>query len=107
MLLLTLQLILLYGGWTPSVPLELYIVLSKLFFQITHGLIIIAGKNVFRLRSSEFIRNWRAIQSYTHFYMFPDHPEFYAHYLMKNVKNDNVYATNFRLNVLCVVDLLN
>ena len=34
--------------------------------------------------------------------MFPDHPEFYAHYLMKNVKNDNVYATNFRLNVLCL-----
>ena len=34
--------------------------------------------------------------------MFPDHPEFYAHYLMKNVKNDNIYATNFRLNVLCL-----
>ena len=34
--------------------------------------------------------------------MFPDLPEFYAHYLMKNIKNDNVYATNFRLNVLCL-----
>ena len=34
--------------------------------------------------------------------MFPDLPEFYAHYLMKNIKNNNVYATNFRLNVLCL-----
>ena len=34
--------------------------------------------------------------------LFPKHPEFYAHYLMKNAKNGNVYSTNFKLNVLCL-----
>ena len=35
--------------------------------------------------------------------LFPESPEFYSHYLMKNVKNNNVYATNFKLNVLCLL----
>ena len=34
------------------------------------------------------------------FDLFPEHPEFYARYLMTNVKNQNVYTPNFALNVL-------
>ena len=34
------------------------------------------------------------------FNLFPEHPEFYARYLMTNVKNGNVYTPNFALNVL-------
>ena len=34
------------------------------------------------------------------FDLFPEHPEFYAKYLMTNVKNGNVYTPDFALNVL-------
>ena len=31
--------------------------------------------------------------------------KFYSHYLMRNTKNGNVYASNFRLNVLCLSNI--
>ena len=34
------------------------------------------------------------------FTLFPEYPEFYAHYAMKNIKNDNVYSDKLLLNVL-------
>ena len=34
------------------------------------------------------------------FDLFPEYPEFYARYLLTNVKNHNVYTPNFALNVL-------
>ena len=32
--------------------------------------------------------------------LFPDHPEFYARYLLTNVENGNIYTTIFGMNVL-------
>ena len=37
---------------------------------------------------------------YLPFTPFKDYPEFYATYLMKNVKNDHVYSDKFKLSVL-------
>lgn len=34
------------------------------------------------------------------FTLFPEHPEFYAHYVMKNIINNNIYSDKLRLNVL-------
>ena len=34
------------------------------------------------------------------FTLFPDHPEFYAHYAMKNIINNNIYSDKLLLNVL-------
>lgn len=34
------------------------------------------------------------------FTLFPDYPEFYAHYAMKNVNNDNIYSDKMLINVL-------
>jgi len=36
------------------------------------------------------------------FTLFPDYPEFYAHYRLMNVKNHQIYNDKFRLNVLCL-----
>ncbi|MBR5969670.1 MAG: PD-(D/E)XK nuclease family transposase [Lachnospiraceae bacterium] len=49
--------------------------------------------------------NYKKIKPATHvgivdFDLFPEQPEFYARYLMMNVKNHNVYTPNFMLNVL-------
>lgn len=32
--------------------------------------------------------------------LFPEHPEFYAHYAIKNIINNNIYSDKFLLNVL-------
>ena len=34
------------------------------------------------------------------FTLFPEYPEFYARYAMKNIKNDNIYSDKLLLNVL-------
>ena len=34
------------------------------------------------------------------FTLFPEHPEFYAHYAMKNIINNNIYSDKLLLNVL-------
>ena len=34
------------------------------------------------------------------FTLFPEHPEFYAHYVLKNIVNNNIYSDKLRLNVL-------
>ena len=34
------------------------------------------------------------------FTLFPDHPEFYAHYAIKNIINNNIYSDKLLLNVL-------
>ncbi len=34
------------------------------------------------------------------FTLFPDYPEFYAHYAMKNINNDNIYSDKMLINVL-------
>ena len=34
------------------------------------------------------------------FTLFPEYPEFYAHYAMKNVNNDNIYSDKMLINVL-------
>lgn len=34
------------------------------------------------------------------FTLFPEYPEFYAHYAMKNIKNENIYSDKLLLNVL-------
>lgn len=34
------------------------------------------------------------------FTLFPDYPEFYAHYAMKNVNNDNIYSDKMLIHVL-------
>lgn len=34
------------------------------------------------------------------FTLFPDSPEFYAHYAMKNIVNNNIYSDKLLLNVL-------
>ena len=34
------------------------------------------------------------------FTLFPEYPEFYARYAMKNIKNDNIYSDKLMLNVL-------
>ena len=69
--------------------------------------LVYLGRTFDRLQNSE---DYSEIMSSTQvsimtYDLFPKTPEFYSHYLMQNTKNGNIYASNFKLNVLCLTNI--